>query len=97
MLRLAAWPVGLVLVAVVVLVAGGGSDVTETIGLALIGIAGVVAVSLTFLAVGRSEDAERAAAAAAKLDEEPGPPTPPRHDERPAVRRRRPLPPRRPG
>jgi uncharacterized membrane protein YuzA (DUF378 family) len=96
MVRLVAWPVGLLVVAVVVLVAGGGDVVTQAIGLALIGIAAVVAVSLTFFYIGRSEDEDRAAASAKRPPEpERGPPPPDR--ERPALKRRRPLPPRRPG
>ena len=67
------------------------------IALSLFGIASVIAVSLVFFAVGRSEDAERAAAAA--------PPEPRRRateppaddpHPRPALDRRRPMPPRRP-
>ena len=73
------------------------SDTTAGMGIALslVGIASVIAVSLVFFAVGRSEDAERAAAAAPPEPEE----EPPAEDPhpRPALDRRRPLPPRRPG
>ena len=73
------------------------SDTTAWMGIALslVGIASVIAVSLVFFAVGRSEDAERAAAAAPPEPEE----EPPAEDPhpRPALDRRRPLPPRRPG
>ena len=74
------------------------SDTTAgmAIGLSLVGIASVIAVSLVFFMVGRSEDTERAAAAATpepeadekKPAEDPHP--------RPALDRRRPMPPRRP-
>ena len=94
MLRQAAAPVGLLVIGIVVLIAGGGSTATEAIAFALIGIACVVALSLVFLAVGRSEDAERAAAAAAREPPPKDPHAPPPHDE--ARRRRRPPPPRRP-
>jgi uncharacterized membrane protein YuzA (DUF378 family) len=92
MLRQAAIPVGLLVVGIVVLIAGGGSTGTQAAAFALIGIACVVAVSLTFLAIGRSEDEARAAEEAAR---HPEPPAGPEHDE--ARRRRRPMPPRRPG
>jgi uncharacterized membrane protein YuzA (DUF378 family) len=94
MLRQAAIPVGLLVVGIVVLIAGGGSTGTQAAAFALIGIACVVAVSLTFLAIGRSEDEARAAEEAARRPPEP-PPAGPEHDE--ARRRRRPMPPRRPG
>jgi uncharacterized membrane protein YuzA (DUF378 family) len=94
MLRQAAIPVGLLIVGIVVLVVGGGSTGTQAAAFALIGIACVVAVSLTFLAIGRSEDEARAAEEAARRPPEPGPPGP-EHEE--ARRRRRPMPPRRPG
>ena len=95
MLRQAAIPVGLLVVGIVVLIAGGGSTGTQAAAFALIGIACVVAVSLTFLAIGRSEDEARAAEEAARHPEHPEPPAGPEHDE--ARRRRRPMPPRRPG
>ena len=93
MLRQAAIPVGLLIVGIVVLIAGGGSTGTEAAAFALIGVACVVAVSLTFLAIGRSEDEARAAEERER--EPPEPPKGPEHEE--ARRRRRPMPPRRPG
>jgi len=93
MLRQAAIPVGLFVVGIVVLIAGGGSTGTQAAAFALIGIACVVAVSLTFLAIGRSEDEARAEEE--RLRNPPEPPVGPEHDE--ARRRRRPMPPRRPG
>jgi uncharacterized membrane protein YuzA (DUF378 family) len=95
MLRQAAIPVGLLIVGIVVLIAGGGSTGTQAAAFALIGIACVVAVSLTFLAIGRSEDEARAAEERARAPREPEPPAGPEHEE--ARRRRRPMPPRRPG
>jgi hypothetical protein len=89
--------VTLALAAIVVLIVAGDSVAGKGIALTLFGIACVVAVSAVFLAVGRSEDEERAAAA-----KPPPPPAPdddpPRADRhpRPALDRRRPLPPRRP-
>ncbi len=86
--------VALMLAAVVVLVFAGDSVAGKGIALMLFGIGCVVAVSGVFWAVGRSEDEERAAALAppepeeASVDEDPHP--------RPALDRRRPLPPRRP-
>ena len=91
--------VALAVAAIVVLIVAGDSTAGKGIALALFGIACVVAVSAVFFAVGRSEDEERRAAAAAK------PPPPARSDEdqppadphpRPALERRRPMPPRRP-
>jgi hypothetical protein len=91
--------VGLAVAAIVVLIVGGGSTAGKGIALALFGVACVVAVSAVFLAVGRSEDEERRAAEAART------PPPPARDEdqpaadphpRPALDRRRPMPPRRP-
>ena len=64
MLRQAAAPVGLILVGVVVLLLTHSSTAGIAAATMLIGTACVIAVSLVFLAVGRSEDAERAAAAA---------------------------------
>lgn len=77
------------------------SDTTAGMGIALslVGIASVIAVSLVFFAVGKSEDAERAAAAAAAGPSEPeADEEPPAEDPhpRPALDRRRPMPPRRP-
>ena len=86
-LRMAAGPVALVGVAIVLVIVSS-STVARALALALFGIAGVIAVSLVFFAVGRSEDDERAAQA-------PPPPSHPDH-ERPALQRRRPRPPRRP-
>src|SRR5690349_24376468 len=85
----------LMIAAVLVLVLAGGSIAGKGVALTLFGIGCVVAVSGVFWAVGRSEDEERAAAAAAAAEpdepEEPEDPHP-----RPALDRRRPLPPRRP-
>jgi hypothetical protein len=87
--------VALAVAAIVVLIVAGGSTAGKGIALALFGIACVVAVSAVFLAVGRSEDAERAAAMrpppARDEDQPPADPHP-----RPALDRRRPMPPRRP-
>jgi uncharacterized membrane protein YuzA (DUF378 family) len=94
MLRQAAIPAGLFVAGIIVLVAGGGSTGTQAAAFALVGIACVVAVSLTFLAIGRSEDEARAAEERAREPREPEPPAGPEHEE--ARRRRRPLPPRRP-
>src|SRR3954447_8793773 len=87
--------IALAAAAMVVLIVAGGSVAGKGIALALFGVACVVAVSAVFLAVGRSEDEERAAAAPPPPppDGEPPPANPP---PRPALNRRRPLPPRRP-
>ncbi len=80
-----------VLAGIVALAFGGDSTVVKAASVALLGVACVAAVSLAFFAVGRAEDAEREAAEQ--------PPEPPPADEphgRPALNRRRPLPPRRP-
>src|SRR5262245_17366808 len=90
-LQQAAGPIFLGLAALVLVIASD-SIVARAIALSLFGIACVVAVSLVFLAVGRSEDAERAAAQAPPPEEKPGPPD----HQRPAVTRGRPRPPRRP-
>jgi hypothetical protein len=95
MLRQAAAPVALLVAGIVVLIAGGGSTATQATAFALIGVACVVAVSLAFLAVGRAEDAEREAALKEREPRDEPPPEPPAHDD--ARKRRRPLPPRRPG
>jgi hypothetical protein len=87
MLRQAAAPVGLILVGVAVLLLTHSSTVGIAAATMLIGTACVVAVSLVFLAVGRSEDAERAS-------RQPTPPADPHEGE--AARRSRPRPPRRP-
>jgi hypothetical protein len=78
---------------VVVLVLAGDSTAGKAAAVTLLGVGCVLAVSMVFFAVGQSEDAERERAAA--------PPDPePRGSEephpRPALDRRRPLPPRRP-
>jgi hypothetical protein len=88
MLRQAAVPVGLTLVGIVVLLATHSSTAGIAAATMLIGSACVIVVSLVFLAVGRSEDRDRAAAAA------PPPPSEPSEGE--AARRSRPRPPRRP-
>jgi hypothetical protein len=89
MLRQAVVPVGLTLVGIVVLLATHSSTVGIAAATMLIGSACVIAVSLVFLAVGRSEDRDRAAAASP-----PPPPSDPHEGE--AARRSRPRPPRRP-
>ena len=74
---------------IVVLLVAGDSVAGKAVAVSLLGVGCVLAVSMVFLAVGQSEDAERAAAAA--------PPPPPEDPHpRPAFDRRRPLPPRRP-
>jgi uncharacterized membrane protein YuzA (DUF378 family) len=78
--------VGLLVVALVVFVVGGDSTAAKAVAFALFGIACVVAVALVFLAIGRSEDAEREASK----------PKPPEPHEGEAARRSRPRPPRRP-
>jgi hypothetical protein len=90
-LWMATGPVALIVVAAAIALISS-STVARAVALALFGIACVIAVSLVFFAVGRSEDEARAA-------ERPPPPEkpPPPHDhERPAIDRRRPRPPRRP-
>jgi hypothetical protein len=87
MLRQAAAPVGLTLAGIVVLLITHASTAGTAAGMMLIGTACVIAVSLVFLAVGRAEDAERAASASP-------PPVDPHEGE--AARRSRPRPPRRP-
>jgi|GEM_PF-6441505 len=98
MARQIAGPVVLVVIGVIVLVLFGDHVAGEAIAIAMIGIACVGALSLTFLAVGRSEDAERRRSA--REDDAAEPPAPAEHGqdehERPALKRRRPLPPRRP-
>jgi hypothetical protein len=89
-LQQAAGPVFLALAALT-LVLASDSVAARAVAFALFGVACVIAVSLVFLAVGRSEDAERAAA-----EPEPEPERPPHDHERPAAARRRPRPPRRP-
>jgi hypothetical protein len=100
MLRQAAVPVALAVAAAIVAVVSGGSTAGTATALALAGLAAVLAVSLVFFAVGKSEDEDRARAN--RL-----PPDPPRtngtvqahadgNGATEARRRRRPLPPRRP-
>jgi hypothetical protein len=73
---------------IVVLLVAGDSTAGKAVAVSLLGVGCVLAVSMVFLAVGRSEDAEREAAAAPPPPDDPHP--------RPALDRRRPLPPRRP-
>jgi hypothetical protein len=84
--------------AIVVLIVAGDSIAGKGIALTLFGVACVVAISLVFLAVGRSEDAERAAASKPppRVSDEDQPAAEDPHP-RPALDRRRPMPPRRPG
>jgi uncharacterized membrane protein YuzA (DUF378 family) len=93
MKRQIAVPVGLLVAGIVVLLIGDGSTAGQATAFALIGVACVIAVSLAFLAIGRSEDAAREAESRARSD--PDPPSGPEHEE--ARKRRRPMPPRRPG
>lgn len=92
-------PLALIVVAGVIL-AISSSTPAHAVAFALIGIAGVIAVSLVFFAVGRSEDEERAASKPPPKEPERPPekhrPHGPEH-ERAAIVRRRPRPPRRPG
>src|SRR5688572_9549148 len=81
---------GLLLAAVAALLVSGDSMAGQAVAFALFGIASVVAISLVFLAIGRTEDAEREAA----QPKPPPPPEPPHAGE--AARRSRPRPPRRP-
>src|SRR3954470_7613161 len=83
----------LALAAIIVLVLAGDSTAGKGVALALFGVACVVAVSAVFWVVGRSEDAERAAAAAPEAPEPADGEDP---HPRPALDRRRPMPPRRP-
>ena len=54
------WAVALVILAAAgTAVAAAGGTLGEAVGLGLVGVAVVGAVSLAFLAVGRSEDRER--------------------------------------
>jgi hypothetical protein len=62
-MRQVAVPVGLALAGAVVLVAGAGSIPATVVAIVLMGSAAVVAVSLVFYAVGRSEDRARDAEA----------------------------------
>ncbi len=87
----------MVVAGIVVWVLWSDTTAGQGVALSLVGIASVIAVSLVFFAVGRSEDAERAAAAAPP-EPEPESTDPPDEDPhpRPALDRRRPRPPRRP-
>jgi hypothetical protein len=91
-------PVALIIVAGVLLLISSSTP-ARAVAIALVGIACVIAVSLVFLAVGQSEDAERAAEQAPDPEQPPEPEKhgPPDHEHaRPAISRRRPRPPRRP-
>ena len=91
--------VGMVVAGIVVWVLWSDTTAGMGIALSLVGIASVIAVSLVFFVVGRSEDEERAAAAAAAAPPEPdADEDKPAEDPhpRPALDRRRPMPPRRP-
>lgn len=86
----------MVIAGIVVWVLWSDSTAGQGIALSLVGIASVIAVSLVFFAVGRSEDVARATEAAPPEDE-PGEPKPAADPHpRPALDRRRPMPPRRP-
>jgi hypothetical protein len=85
----------LMVAAILVLVFAGDSTAGKGIALLLFGIGCVVAVSAVFWAVGRSEDEERAAAARAAEPRVPDSDSEDPHP-RPALDRRRPMPPRRP-
>jgi hypothetical protein len=84
--------VSLLAVAIAIFIFAGDSTSGKAVGMAFLGVAGVVAISLVFLAIGKSEDEERAAAKRPK--EPPEPPVDPHAGE--AARRSRPRPPRRP-
>jgi uncharacterized SAM-binding protein YcdF (DUF218 family) len=90
-LQWAIGPVSLIIVAILLLIVSSAT-VARALAFALIGVAGVIAVSLVFFAVGRSEDEERAA----QPPPPPPKPKPPPDHERPAIKRGRPRPPRRP-
>jgi len=79
--------IGLLCAAGALIVFAGDSMALKATALALFGVACVVAVSLVFLAIGKAEDAERAASK---------PPPPPNPHAGEAARRSRPRPPRRP-
>jgi uncharacterized membrane protein YuzA (DUF378 family) len=111
MVRQAAAPVGLAVAAAVVALATGGSTAGTAIAIALVGVAAVVALSLVFYAIGKSEDEERAKARSFPSSAAPpsggadrnGPNSRAPQDDHgangrvsEARRRRRPLPPRRP-
>jgi len=85
--------VALFATSIAIFIFAGDTTAGKAVGMAFLGIACVVAVSLVFLAVGNSEDAERAAAQ--RPDKPPPePPADPHAGE--AARRSRPRPPRRP-
>ncbi len=97
--RLGAALVVVAAVGATVAFAAGDSTVATVVAIVLIGSAGVGAVSLAFLAVGRAEDRERAEAAAARPPEAgSGPPEDP-HPRTLGLGpdRRHSRPPRRPG
>ncbi|MBE2316347.1 hypothetical protein DVA67_010195 [Solirubrobacter sp. CPCC 204708] len=88
--------VAMIVAGIVVWILWSDSAAGQGIALSLVGIASVIGVSLVFFLVGRSEDEERARASAPS-PEEPEPPAPATDPHpRPALDRRRPLPPRRP-
>ncbi|HET6548749.1 MAG TPA: hypothetical protein VFG79_09850 [Solirubrobacter sp.] len=94
MRRLAAAIIVLALAGIAVLVFWGDTTAGQGAAVAVLGVGCVLAVSGVFWAVGRSEDEERERLAAPKpppTPEEPEDPHP-----RPALTKRRPLPPRRP-
>src|SRR3954468_1168918 len=88
--------VALMVAAVVALVVAGDSTAGKGVALMLFGVGCVVAVSGVFWAVGKSEDAEREAALRASEPEPDEPPAAEDPHPRPALDRRRPMPPRRP-
>jgi len=102
MRALVAATIAMVVAGIVVWLLWNDTTAGQGVALSLVGIASVIAVSLVFLVVGNSEDAERAATAAAKPPPEPDPEpagddAPPADPHpRPALERRRPKPPRRP-
>ena len=87
--------VGMVIAGIVVWILWSDSTAGQGVALSLVGIASVILVSLVFFAVGKSEDAARAAEAAPPPDPEAEEPPADPHP-RPALDRRRPMPPRRP-
>jgi outer membrane biosynthesis protein TonB len=87
--------VAMVVAGIVVWVLWSDTTAGQGVALSLVGIASVIAVSLVFFAIGRSEDEERAAASPPRPEPEPEPPAEDPHP-RPARERRRPMPPRRP-
>jgi hypothetical protein len=97
--------IAMVLAGVVVWIVGNDTTLGQGIALSLVGIASVIAVSLVFFAVGRSEDVARAADETARdaptsrpASPQPpaSPPPPGEAHPRPALDRRRARPPRRP-